>query len=706
MVAAITTAILAGPVMATEAPTPRPHPDRISGELPPIPRVHPDRATEPIGETVEGDGAAIDTNAPGALETAEAEMFEALMSPDLLLTTAYRRFEAGDFDTATRIARATPDADAALLIDWLIAIEGGNDVTWQRLDEAQSAVSDWPAQRLMQIRFEQALRSGEPDPAIVLEVMEGREPILEPTVLLVARSLIELGRDDEAAELIRSYWREANFSEEMETAILTEFGELLRTSDHSWRMTRLLYDRQSEAALRVSGLLDTDMQAMAAAWSTVNAGGAAAALLNAVPNTLRSDPGYLYAQLRQLVRSGAYREAATLLAGAPTDPSVLIDPEAWSGQRRSIARALMERGDAETAYEVVAGHSAVDRGELVEAEFMAGWIALSFLDEPVLALPHFETLAASSSLPLSQSRAYYWIGRCHDAIGDRSAAIAAYEIAGGHHTTYHGQLALLELGHTTLPLAAESVIDDDARQAFATDAIVKAIGWLISFGRDSEAALLARFLGDTLDDAASVALLTDFLEAEGEHQLALQVAKLAANRGLAVDRSAFPTAIFADESRLTASPDLALMLAVARQESAFNIEAESSAGAIGLLQILPSTARETAIRIGVVYSESRLRTDPDYNATIGAAYLRGLLDRYSGHYGLALAAFNAGLGRVDRWIVEYGDPRTPAVDAIDWIERIPFDETRNYVQRVLENYQVYRSILGSSGISLSADLAL
>jgi len=694
---------------ATETPLPRPHPERVEVAAGPMPRPHPERREpDPIANILGAAAALLGGGGDGepADESEESGLFADLTSPDLLLTSAYRRFEAGDYASAARIARSMPGPAGSLLIEWLIATEGGNDATWQRLGEAQAAVADWPGQRLMQIRYEQALRRAEPDAETVLLAMEGREPVLEPTVLLLARALVETGRDNEAASLIRGYWREEPFSEEMETAILEEFGSFLTGGDHSWRMARILYDGGTDAAVRTAALLGEDVQAFAAAWSAVNRGSSAAAsLLDAVPTSLRSDPGYQYARLRQMVRTGRYGEAATLLAGAPSDPSVLIDPEAWSSQRRTVARALMERGETETAYEVVAEHSAVDRGELVEAEFMAGWIALSFLDDGALALPHFETLASSSSLPLSQSRAYYWIGRSHEALGAQAEAEAAFGTAAELHTTYYGQLALLQLGVTQLPIAEITEIDEAARSAFTAIPMVQAVGWLTAFGREGDVALIARHLGDTLQSATSIGLLTEFAEAEGNHQLALQVAKLAANRGLAVDRAAFSDAVLRDSDE-TEWSDRALVYAVARQESAFNIEAESSAGAIGLLQILPSTARETANRIGVAYSETRLRTDAEYNAIIGAAYMRSLIERYSGHYGLALAAFNAGLGRVDGWLTEYGDPRATGVDAIDWIERIPFDETRNYVQRVLENYQVYRAILGGADISLARDLAL
>jgi soluble lytic murein transglycosylase len=383
---------------------------------------------------------------------------------------------------------------------------------------------------------------------------------------------------------------------------------------------------------------------------------------------------------------------------------VLIDPDAWSAQRRAVARSLAVR-DPAAAYDVLAGHSAQDRLEISEIEFEAGWVALRLLDDPVAAIPHFERIAQSSSLPLSQSRAAYWLGRSHELAGAADAAEASYRLAAGFPTTFYGQLALARLGETMLPIAAPPVVDDAAEAAFLTDDQVKAMGWLDRYDRDEEVELLARFLADSLPTAAGVAQLAAVFEQRGDHQLVLQIGKLAANRGLPVDAVAFATAAIPAGVR-SDRVEMALVYAVARQESAFDTNAVSTANARGLLQIQPDTAREAARSLGLPFAEERLTADPGYNAILGGAYLRTLLDRYDGSLVLAMAAYNAGLSRVDEWLGRYGDPRRAGVDPIDWIERIPFAETRNYVQRVIENLQVYRAILGEPELKIAADLGL
>lgn len=695
----------AGEPAGAQAPPPPERPVMLAQFTPPLPRPHPERDEgDPIGDFL-GAAAAL-FGGGGDPPVDDGNGLGALTEPDFLLTSAYRRLRAGDFDSAVRIARAMANPAGALLIEWLIAIDGDPDIGSTRLAEAAASVADWPARTLMAIRFEQALQREEPTPEAVVAALEGASPVLDSTVLLLARSLSAVGREAEAVELIRPFWRDEEFSRDTEDAILEEYGEFLAFEDHHWRMSRLLYDTESEAGLRVSAQLSADMQRLGEAWAAVNRGSEdASRLMSEVPASIRSDPGYLYARLRLLIRSGAYGEASVLLLSAPNDPSVLVDPDAWSQQRRAMARALVDRGDATTAHEVLAGHSAIQRTEIVEIEFQAGWTALRLLDDPETAMTHFEALAASSSRPLSQSRAHYWLGRSHDALGRTEDAEDSYEIAAAYQTTIYGQLAIIRLGRSALPAAAAPEIDEAAREAFAADPMAQAVMWLYGLDRETEAELISRFLADTTADAADVTILAQLAEAGGDHQLALQIGKLAMNRELPVEAVAFSTALLpTDTQDIRVEP--ALVLAVARQESAFDVRAVSPAGALGLLQILPATAREMAGLLGFAYSEARLTTDPAYNAALGGAYLASLLERYDGNYALALAAFNAGPSRANRWIEAYGDPRRADVDTIDWIERVPFDETRNYILRVIENLQVYRAILDGAPINLIEDLDL
>ncbi|MGV8841387.1 MAG: transglycosylase SLT domain-containing protein, partial [Bauldia sp.] len=650
-----------------------------------------------------GEGAEA-TTAPAAPEIPPAPQVT-LPAPSLFATTAYRRLATGDVGNATRIAQSSGDPLTLQVIDWLIATNLYEGSTSARMAQAMADLAGWPGRSLMQIRYEQAVIREAPSAAEAIAALSATPPVMEPSTLLYARSLRNEGRSEDAAAFIANYWRTQSFSDAMAETILAEFGDLLSQADLAYGMSRFLYDGQNERALAVAQRLGTDHRRLAAAWAAANEGsGNAAGLLDAVQE-LRVDPGYQYARLLVAIRAGNRNEAARILREAPADAAALVDPDAWAEQRRTLGWTLVNRGNAELAYEVLSGHSATDRNVIVEIEFDAGWVALRRLDDPEAAIGHFRQIAANSSLPISQSRGYYWLGRALGAAGADEEAAEAYRTAAGYPTTFYGQLALSALGSTTLDVAAPPPADEAALAHFAANPFIIALGWLDGFGETAAFDLLARSLGDILTEPGDVALLATVLQQRGNYPLSLQVARLAANRGVAVDGVGFPTSAIPPEGRSDVV-EMAFVYAVARQETAFNLGLVSSADARGLVQMLPGTARDMARYLGVPYDAERLLTDAAYSARLGGAYLRTLLDRYDGSFVLATAAYNAGMGRVDGWLETYGDPRRPSVDTIDWIERIPFDETRNYVQRVLENLQVYRAILGDATLRIADDLGL
>jgi soluble lytic murein transglycosylase len=469
-------------------------------------------------------------------------------------------------------------------------------------------------------------------------------------------------------------------------------------------MDRLLYDERSTEALRAAALLDKNQQALAKAVVDVIKGRRSALkTLNALPRAVRSDPLAIYSRIQVLRRADKTKEAAALLVSAPRDAKALVDPDAWWIERRLISRSLIEDGNAKLAYRVAAGHSAESATYRAEAEFHAGWYALEFLHDPAAARKHFAEIAAISTMPLSLSRAQYWLGRAAAAAGDKAEATARFRKAGAYPTTFYGQLALARLGHTHLGLSRPPAPDAGVRARFAGRELVKVIQRLTAAGRESRALIFYRHLADTLTDPAEIALLAAMADAAGEHQVALQIGKTAAVRGMPVETLAFPVAAIPANAK-TPNVEKSLVYAVARQESAFNPGAISRAGARGLLQLMPATARQVAKSIGVPYSKTRLTADPAYNATLGAAHLGDLVDNFGGSYVMTAAAYNAGASRVADWVKRHGDPRDPKVDVVDWIELIPFTETRNYVQRVMENLQVYRARLGEPALTIEADL--
>jgi soluble lytic murein transglycosylase len=429
----------------------------------------------------------------------------------------------------------------------------------------------------------------------------------------------------------------------------------------------------------------------------------ASSALDALPASVKRDALYTYGRIDVLRRAGKIDDAAKLLLAAPRDPATLVSPDTWWVERRLVSRALIEKGDPKRAYAIAAAHAAESPTLQAEAEFHAGWYALEYLRDPNTAKRHFAAIAAVSKGPLSLSRAQYWLGRASEAAGDGKSAKAQYALAAGYPTTFYGQLAISRIGAGPLRIAPPPSIGAETRNRFASRELVIAIRHLTAVGYDDRAATLYRYLADTLTDPGEVALLAGMAEDSGNHQLALQIGKSAAVRGLPVDALAFPTGAIPNSAKIS-SVERPVVFAIARQESAFNPAAVSGAGARGLLQLMPSTAKQVAKDVGLPYSKPRLTSDPAYNATLGAAHLGDLVSSFSGSYVMTFAAYNAGASRVAQWVKDHGDPRDPNVDVVNWIELIPFTETRNYVQRVMENLQVYRARLGAPSLRIEADL--
>jgi soluble lytic murein transglycosylase len=469
-------------------------------------------------------------------------------------------------------------------------------------------------------------------------------------------------------------------------------------------MDALLYAERSAQALKLAKSLGSDQLALATAVvAVIKKSAKAGALLDGLPASAKRDPLATFARVQNLRRADKNEAAAKLLLAAPRDARALVNPDAWWVERRLVSRALIDAGDAGTAYKVAAGHTAESSQMQAEAEFHAGWYALEFLHDPQTARQHFQRIQSISTMPLSQSRAEYWLGRTEVRANNPGDATEHFRRAAAYPTTFYGQLALARLGASRLAISAPPAPDAAARQRFNRLELVQVINRLDDIDRGDRNELFYRYLAERLTNPVDVALLTDLAERKASHQVALQVGKIAAQRGLPVEALAFPTTAIPAGAK-TSSVETPLVYAIARQESAFNPGAVSSAGARGLLQLMPATAKHVAGAVGLPFNKNRLTSDPAYNATLGAAHLGELVQEFGGSYVMTAASYNAGRSRVYQWMKAYGDPRDPNVDVVNWIELIPFTETRNYVQRVMENVQVYRARLGSPALRIEADL--
>ena len=604
--------------------------------------------------------------------------------------TFYRKNALAEGDG---FAKVVTDPALRTTLEWIAVRYNPREVGAERLRAFIGTHADWPTLPWLNRRLEELTLADDRDPARIKARFAASPPTTFAGRLTLARADQKLGDLLGATAIIADIWRTADLQTSEESAILKEFGALLSRDDHKFRADRLLYKEQTQPALRAAALAGPDVKLLAQARAAVINQSSSPAIdtaISAVPKPLASDPGLTFARIQKARRAGKIQDAAALMISAPRDPAVLVNGDEWWVERRLIARKLLDLGDAKTAYAICANHAAMSDASTIEAEFHAGWIALRFLDDPKTAAKHFAQAGISAETPISRSRVAYWQGRAAEAAGDTEAAKTFYDSAATQSISFYGQLASARLGRTRIDLRQPTAVAQggDRHQA------IRAVELLYALGERDLALPLAFEISKTETSDAQVAALAAVLTRADDARGTLLVGKYATQRGMSLDETAFPTFGIPDYQPLTNSADRAVVYAIARQESEFNPQSVSAAGAKGLMQLINSTAKQTALKFGVTYDDAKLLSDSSFNARIGAAHLGQLLAEQGGSYILTFAAYNAGSGRVKDWIATYGDPRKPGVDPVDWIERIPFTETRNYVQRVFENLQVYRLRFG------------
>ncbi|AMJ59500.1 hypothetical protein AXW83_03525 [Bosea sp. PAMC 26642] len=620
---------------------------------------------------------------PGALVNGETEPDRETVKAAV---AAYRRGAIGEGDA---LARSIDNRSARALLEWVAMRSGAGPMAFSRLNAFLHTYPDYPGTALFRRRAEEALISEKQSPAVIRAFFQVQRPVSPAGRVALALALKAEGQSDEANVLIRQSWRQDHLGQPLEKAVLAAFGDILGRDDHRLRTERYLFRENVSAALRNAARVSADYVVLAKARiaSAKARRPIAASLISAVPAALKSDISFSFLLAQQARRENKASDAAKALANVPRDPALLGDGDEWWVERRLIARKLLDAGDAEKAYEVVAGHGAEDTPERIDAEWHSGFIALRFRNDPERALGHFDAAAALAVTPISVARAAYWQGRAAEALGREEVATAAYERAAAHPVAYYGQLARARLGLPDLPLR-RSVSAGLSHLPGHQGVLL-----LYQIGARDLAALMLADLAQSLHTTPALEAVAAIARREGDIRTLLSIGKQSLQRGFPLDTAAFPTTGVPDFPTLGDPMERAIVHAIARQESAFDPTATSPVGARGLMQMMPATARETARRANLPFDWPRLGRDALYSAQMGAAHLNDLLKDWRGSYILTFAAYNAGGGNVKKWIEAYGDPRAPEVDAIDWVERIPFYETRNYVQRVMENLQVYRQFL-------------
>lgn len=604
--------------------------------------------------------------------------------------------KSGNYSDAYTAARGMQSAVERRTIQWAAIYYGGTDIDYDSIARFAADAPDYATPAIYKTRLEQSLVKANPGSSDVIRLLAGAMPNTIQAQIALATAYLQNGEKDRATRIACSIWVDNYLDPGTEDQVKAKLGALLDRDAHWARAVHLMMNDRASAVERLLPYLSAGQKSLAVARIAVSRKASdAKALLDAVDPAYQSNPVFIYSRAQRARQAELYESAIDWLNKAKGD---LPDAAEWWYERRTLIRQLLANGDAKLAYKAADTYREGPEGRLVDARFHAGWIAVAFLGDPKAAKAHFEKMRTLATLPDTASQANYWLARSLKQLGDQAGAKAALQAAAKYGTVYYGLLARAELGLKGaeirgMPAWQHSQSVFDAREP------VQAVKLLAANGQQTMALPLLRTFAARLTDAGEMVLAARLAQSIGAHQVAITIAETAEQRGAPMDLFSFPKDGLPQNAALAAI-DKAAVYAITRQESRFQVDAVSSAGARGLMQLMPGTAKETAAKVGVDYSANRLVTDGAYNALLGSTYLAAQLNRYDGSLVLAAAAYNAGAGNANKWVAAYGDPRSDKVDPVVWVELIPFQETRKYVQRVLGNYLVYRTRLGDGGMTL------
>jgi soluble lytic murein transglycosylase len=625
---------------------------------------------------------------PAPTAPAHQSLAGALMSPPQ--AKAFQRaITAADnarWGEAMEAANATGQPVAAKYVQWVYLRDTNTDASFGAIASFMATNPGWPDMVTLRRRAEERLQLETP-PDHVARFYAKDQPITGDGGLRLLEALNGKLPADKLNAKVREYWINLELNPGHEQGFLQSYGTVLTPADHWARVDRLLWQGNDGDARRIVPLLDSAHQWVAQARMALMSKAAdAETTLAQVPQALQNDPGLLFERVRWLRRNGRDDEAQTLLLGIKGNGA---NGEPWWIERGYQARELIALGRYQDAYKIARDHGGSTGNAFAEGEWLAGWIALRYLKQPDVALAHFQKLYAGVSMPISRARAAYWSGRALDAAGKNADAITMYRSAAQYGDAYYGQLASKQLGETRLNLPSDPPFTVAQRKAFESNELVVLARLFHQVDEDKRARVFLIRLTIDASEPATRRLVGELALDMGRADIAIQVAKRSVESGTLLNEASFPV----PDIKGTLATDKALVLALSRQESQFEVSVVSSAGAMGLMQLMPDTGKRVAKTLNLPYAQNRLTSDASYNTTLGSAYLADMLDKFAGAPELAMAAYNAGPNRVSRWLDQFGDPRGGSIDMIDWVELIPFRETRNYVQRVMEGVNVYRQKL-------------
>jgi soluble lytic murein transglycosylase len=625
-----------------------------------------------------------------------------------IYTRAFDAAERGDWIAARALADQGHDAAAHKLIEWRRLLDKNSGATFAEIDAFLKSNPDWPARDTLFARAEAAIG---PDmgPAAIVAWFGTRPPASSLGRIKLGEAMIATGSTKEGRAFVQQGWREGSFDPPQELAIVQKDGSLLTPDDDRRRLDNLLWkDLVSDAKRELARVDDATARLEGARIALRTDPSHARNLVADLPAAAANDPGLLFDRARAARHAGDNAGAETLLLRISSHDTARDHPSKWWAEFNVDARQALQDRDYRTAYNLAANTGLVGGEEYSEAEFLAGWIALRYLKDPQTGLSHFQRLDANVSRPISKARAAYWSGRCYEAMGDQASAWRSYSLASKAPETFYGQIALARIDSTPTLHVPDASVDPISRDTFEKETLTRPMEVLADLGEENLLRTFALRDLELYSSAPHSRLLMQELTEWGFREIALRIAKAKSYDGVLLINYTHPVIPVPPFVGTPPGPEPALVLGLIRQETEFDPDSVSAPGAKGLMQMMPEAARLAAQQSGLPYRPNDLLSNPTYNMQLGMTELQGDIRQWGGSYILATASYNAGVHNAEKWVTAFGDPRSPNVDPIDWIESIPFSETRNYVQRVLENTQIYRNRLAGQDtpLRIATDLYL
>ena len=610
--------------------------------------------------------------------------------------------EKSQWTTALKNSKNAKDKSIYNFIQWRHLLTTGNQATFYDYMTFIQNNKHYP--RISRIKYlaEQKLSTDKISPKKIINWFGVDEPLSGYGMLVLGESFIQTGDNEKGIALIKRGWITAELSRASMKSLSKKYRKYLDSKDYINRADYLAWENKYWDLKRMLPYLPKDYQLLYTARQILmsKSYGVDQAIKN-VPQKFKNDAGLNHDRLKWRRKRGRIDSSLEILFSIKNNKDYLVRPDKWWVERAIMTRALIYKNKYETAYKVASEHS-LDKGpEFAEAEWMSGWIALSFLNDPILAVDHFNNFYQNVSYPISLARGAYWLGRSYEKIGDKRQSEDWYREATKYLTTYYGQLAFLKINPSqNFELEEQADVEDDYRKYFYNKELVKITHLLNELNKDKYTKNILRHLANDNIASGSEILAAELATNISRYDFAIQVSKLASYEKRFHNTFNYPIISVPQYVNGRKIPETAFILSLIRQESEFDMRANSHVGAQGLMQIMPYTAKLVAKQAKLPYSKSRLTSDPEYNINLGSHYIAGLILQYDGAYPFAAAAYNAGPKRVKHWKKINKNPQKKQIDFVDWVELIPFKETRNYVQRVMENYNVYRYILEKKPVKM------